>query len=163
MSNENKTTFFSYVTSHKTVEWATPQDFYDEQDAKYHFTLDVAASDENYKCEKYYTKEENALVQDWDEEGLRNDGCLGAIWCNPPYGPGLYDWVKKATECQSLVVMLLPVRTSTKWFQEFCLPLGEVEFIPRHLKFGISNHAAPFDSMLVIFNRSSKITRYNER
>jgi phage N-6-adenine-methyltransferase len=162
MSNSNKTPFFHFVTSHRTVEWSTPQDFFDEQDAKYHFTIDVAADDSNHKCVKYYTKEENALVQDWDEEARREDGSAGAIWCNPPYGPGLNHWVSKAHSCKSLVVMLLPVRTSTFWFQKICLPFGEIEFLPKHLKFGDFNHAAPFDSLLVIFNRPRELNKTAE-
>lgn len=46
-------------------EWETPQDLFDKLDAKYHFTLDVAASAENAKCEKYYDKSDNGLVQKW--------------------------------------------------------------------------------------------------
>ena len=59
------------------VEWSTPQDFYDNLNSEFHFTLDPCATDENHKCEKYYTKEVNGLLQDWYGE---------TVFCNPPYG-----------------------------------------------------------------------------
>lgn len=40
--------------SSKTDQWATPQYFFDELDAEFHFTLDAAADESNYKCERYY-------------------------------------------------------------------------------------------------------------
>ena len=69
------------------VEWSTPQDFYDNLNSEFHFTLDTCATDENHKCEKYYTKEVNGLLQDWSGE---------TVFCNPPYGRKVTgEWVKK--------------------------------------------------------------------
>ena len=45
-----------------TPEWGTPQAFFDELDKEFHFDLDVAASDDNHKCDKYYTKETDGLA-----------------------------------------------------------------------------------------------------
>ena len=45
--------------------WETPQKFFDELNEEFHFTLDACATPENAKCEKYFTEEDNALVQDW--------------------------------------------------------------------------------------------------
>ena len=36
--------------SSKTNLWATPQEFFDELDAEFHFTLDPCATPENAKC-----------------------------------------------------------------------------------------------------------------
>lgn len=44
--------------------WETPQSLFDELNEKYHFTLDAAASDENHKCSRYFTKEDNGLLMD---------------------------------------------------------------------------------------------------
>lgn len=72
---------------------------------------------------------------------------------NPPYGKEIGKWVKKAYE-ESLkgtkVVCLLPARTDTKWFHEYCLK-GKIEFIKGRLKFGKSKNSAPFPSMVVVF------------
>ena len=74
--------------SSKTPEWATPQDLFDSLNAKYHFDLDPASTDENAKCEKHFTKAEDGLTQNWGgtvyfvtrlmEKPLQN-GCKRAL------------------------------------------------------------------------------------
>lgn len=132
----------AYIQQSMTVDWSTPQDLFDELDAGYHFTVDVAASAENAKCSKYYDKEKDGLLQDWDGE---------MVWCNPPYGREIADWVKKAAESHANVVMLLPARTDTRWFHDYIYNKASVQFIKGRLKFGGSKDNAPFPSMLVIF------------
>ena len=51
--------------SSNSDEWATPQSFYEQLDAEFNFNLDVAASDENHKCDRYFTQEDNGLTQNW--------------------------------------------------------------------------------------------------
>lgn len=46
-------------------DWATPQEFFDELNKEFSFDLDPCASKENSKCENYFTKEQNGLLQDW--------------------------------------------------------------------------------------------------
>jgi len=75
--------------SSKTNEWATPQNFYDQLDKEFHFTLDVAATPNNAKCLRYFTQSDNGLSQSWNNE---------AVFCNPPYGREIGKWVKKASE-----------------------------------------------------------------
>lgn len=125
----------------KTVEWQTPQDLFERLDAKYRFDLDVCATAENAKCDRFYTREDDGLAQPWD----------GRCWCNPPYGREIAKWVKKAVESKTLVVMLLPARTDTRWFHEYCLPYGKIEFIKGRLRFGGAKENAPFASMIVVF------------
>lgn len=57
--------------------WETPQKLFDELDAEFHFTLDAAASDENHKCARYFTQNDDGLRQNWEGE---------TVFCNPPYG-----------------------------------------------------------------------------
>src|SRR6266545_2303465 len=40
--------------SSATDEWETPQSFFDECDAEYHFTLDPCCTHQNAKCAKHY-------------------------------------------------------------------------------------------------------------
>lgn len=75
--------------SSKNDDWATPQSFFDQLDAEFHFTLDPCASSENAKCRKFYTQHEDGLAQDWGGE---------VVFCNPPYGRKIADWVKKCCE-----------------------------------------------------------------
>ena len=131
--------------SSQTSEWETPQSLFDALNAIHHFTLDPCATSENAKCQRYYTKEDDGLIQNW--EGA-------SVFCNPPYGREIGAWVKKAyDEAQkprTKVVMLIPARTDTAWFHDYCVK-GKVEFLRGRLKFGGSKNSAPFPSMIVIF------------
>lgn len=51
--------------SSKTDQWATPDDFFKELDQEFHFNLDPCADEQNHKCKKYFTKEDNGLSKDW--------------------------------------------------------------------------------------------------
>ena len=132
--------------SSASEEWATPQAVYDKLNEEFHFTLDPCATKQNAKCATFFTKQQNGLLQNW--EGHR-------VFCNPPYGKIIYQWVKKAFEesrkPNTKVVMLLPSRTDIMWFHEFIYKKAQVRFIKGRLKFGNSNNSAPFPSMIVIF------------
>lgn len=57
-------------------EWGTPQELFNRLNKEFNFTFDICASKENAKCHKYYTKEEDALKQEWggrymDEPSVR--------------------------------------------------------------------------------------------
>ena len=55
----------SACLSSKSVEWATPKEFFNKLDDEFHFNLDPCSTHENAKCEKHYTIEEDGLSQDW--------------------------------------------------------------------------------------------------
>lgn len=133
--------------SSKTSEWETPQDLFDALDAEFHFTLDPCATPQNTKCKKYFTKAEDGLKQDWQGE---------VVFCNPPYGRAIRDWVKKCYEesrkPNTTVVMLIPARTDTSYFHDYIYKKArEIRFIRGRLKFGRAKHPAPFPSMVVVF------------
>ena len=132
--------------SSATDNWSTPQDFFDKLNDEFHFTLDVCADENNHKCEHYYTKEIDGLSRPW----------IGRVWCNPPYGRKIGEWVRRAlfvSVAGNTVVMLLPARTDTKWFHDYIYKRDNVEirFIKGRLKFGGCKNSAPFPSMIVIF------------
>jgi phage N-6-adenine-methyltransferase len=129
--------------SSKTDMWATPQAFFDKYNEIYKFDIDVCAIAENAKCQKYFTPEENGLSQEW----------TGNCWMNPPYGREIKKWVKKAYESSldgATVVCLLPARTDTAWWHDYCIN-GKIEFIRGRLKFGNAKTSAPFPSAVVTF------------
>jgi site-specific DNA-methyltransferase (adenine-specific) len=132
--------------SSKKEDWETPQDLFDELDKEFHFTVDVASSNDNYKVKKHYTKKEDGLLQNWDNE---------VVWCNPPYGRQIGQWVHKAFYSRANTVMLLPARTDTKWFHEYIYKKNfvKIRFLKGRLKFGNSKNSAPFPSMIVIFEQ----------
>lgn len=124
-----------------TDQWSTPQDFFDKLNDEFHFDLDVCADDTNHKCDRYYTKEQDGLTQEW----------TGFVWCNPPYGREIDKWVKAVSVYPGGGVMLLPARTDTRWFHDYIYNKAEIRFIKGRLKFGGSKNSAPFPSMVVIF------------
>lgn len=134
--------------SSATDNWATPPDFFDRMNRKYGpFEIDVCASPENAKCERYYTNETDGLKQEWK----------GVCWMNPPYGRAIVDWMRKAFESAKIggatVVCLVPARTDTAWWHDFAIK-GEITFIRGRLKFGGSKWNAPFPSAVVVFEPS---------
>lgn len=140
------------LLSSKNMNWCTPQDFFDELDAEFHFVLDAAATDKSAKCKIYFTPETDGLSRDWH--------CKGAVFCNPPYGREIGKWVKKAYRESRMwggcIVLLIPARTDTAYFHDYILNKAEIRFLRGRLKFtnedGVAGDAAPFPSMLVIYN-----------
>ena len=53
------------IFSSKSDEWATPQGVFDSLDAEFHFNLDPCATEDNAKCDLFYTKEQNGLEKSW--------------------------------------------------------------------------------------------------
>lgn len=140
------------IFSHKTDSWATPEWLFQKLNKIYNFTLDPAADHFNRKCAKYFTLDEDGLKQDWKGE---------TVFINPPYSK-IYDWVKKAhTEAltnKTKSVAILPARTDTRWFHEYCLDgavVSEIIFIKGRLKFGEGKNSAPFPSMIVVFDQGN--------
>jgi len=131
----------------QTVEWATPQAFFDHLHAEFGSTLDVAAQHGNAKCARYFTPVENGLAQRWE----------GVCWLNPPYGKTIGDWIRKAYESSqsgATVVCLVPARTDTRWWHQYASQ-GEIRFVPRRLTFGGAANPAPFPNAVVIFRPSA--------
>ena len=120
-----------------------------EQEMGERFDFDVAASHENAVVPAYYNIEDNGLKQFWP----------GRVWCNPPYN-AIMAWVQKAAmEARmgwcDVVWMLLPARTSTRWWARVMEEAAEIRLIKGRLNFGgphsiDGNKAtAPFPSALV--------------
>jgi hypothetical protein len=123
------------VFSSKSDHWATPPDFYATLNEEFGFTFDPCP-----------------LMS--DEDGVKVKWA-GRVFCNPPYSAigrflskGL--WHLSQRDCE-LVVYLIPARTDTAWFHDYCYGKAEIRFIKGRLKFGGSRNGAPFPSMLVIF------------
>ena len=129
----------------RSDEWATPQSVYEPLDSEFHFTLDPCATEDNHKCEAYYTIDDNGLLQNWGGQ---------TVFCNPPYSR-IGEWVEKAyresRKDNTIVVLLIPSRTDTKYFHNFIYQRAEIRFVRGRIKFGDSKNSAPFPSMVVIF------------
>ena len=133
--------------------WTTPRDFFDKLNKEFNFGLDAAAlvsstlvPDNWYGPDHPEQLRRDAFAKDWAEESS------GAIWLNPPYGRTIKDWMRKA-KLESLrgatVVCLVPARTDTNWWWDYCIDY-EVRFIKGRLKFGNQKNSAPFPSAVVV-------------
>lgn len=135
--------------SKKSDEWTTPQWLFDELNKEFNFTLDVAAIAENSKCGQSFLTD--ALNTSWSCPIAGPHIC----WLNPPYSM-CSEFIKKAyeeSEKGNTIVALVPARTDTKWFHNYCYNKENVEirFLKGRLKFGDSKNSAPFPSVLIIF------------
>ena len=133
-----------YISPIRTTDCLeTPDEFFNNLDTEFHFTLDVAASAENAKCPNYLTAEIDALDVPW----------TGICWMNPPYSQ-CGKWMKKAYNESRLhgttVVCLVPSATDTKWWHKYAVK-GEIRFIKGRLRFKGTTSSAPFPSAVVIF------------
>lgn len=136
-----------WMLSSHTDLWYTPQDIFDTLNSEFKFDLDPCATDDNHKCEKYFTRKDNWLTQnrDWHR-----------TFMNPPYWREIVKRVEKAKSQQGgCVVCLLPARTDTRRFHDHIYWKAEIRFIRGRLKFGWSKNSAPFPSMIVIFDSHS--------
>ena len=137
--------------SSKSNDWATPQDFYNQLDAEFGFTLDPCASQASAKCSSFYTADDDGLSKNWEGQ---------TVFMNPPYGRKIGNWIQKAYEegekSNTRVVALIPARTDTKYWHNYCMKATEIRFVKGRLKFGHGNtkNSAPFPSAVVIFSGS---------
>jgi phage N-6-adenine-methyltransferase len=127
-------------------DWETPQELFDLLNDEFHFTVDVCATKETAKCDRYYTPQDSALKIPWIGE---------VCWMNPPYGRQIGHWVAKAghegARYNTMVVALLPARTDTQWWWNHCATADEIRFLKGRLKFGGHENSAPFPSAIVVF------------
>ena len=112
----------------------------------------TAASHENAKCARYFTRDDDGLRQEW----------IGRVFMNPPYGRVIGAWMRKAWESSQttaeLVVCLVPARTDTAWWHDYAVR-GEIEFLRGRLRFGDMRASAPFPSAIVVFRNAQAVTK----
>jgi len=134
------------LISSKTNEWATPQDFFDELNNEFGFTLDPCSTDENCKCLKHYTLDNDGLTKDWSND---------VVFVNPPFGGNTADWIRKAlleSKNGSLVVCLIVSSTDRSYWHDYIFPYAaQIRFVRGRLKFNQSPTTAPFASAVVVF------------
>jgi phage N-6-adenine-methyltransferase len=128
------------------MDWATPPDLYSRIESRYGpLTLDVCATAENTKCERYFSPDVDGLSQPWAPY---------RCWMNPPYGRAIGRWAAKAQDesrMGALVVCLLPARTDTRWWHEHVMRSSQIVLIRGRVRFVGAASSAPFPSAVVVF------------
>lgn len=149
-----------YYQSSNRQDWETPDELYDNLNSLFHFNLDAAASDNNFKCDHYFTKENSALNNSWG----------GRVWCNPPYSkdkndPGsvgvreflikaLYEW-NQNPDCE-FICFLVSAATDASWFQTFVFDAPVLVFLKGRLKFKGAKNSQTKGSALAIWGQVKK-------
>jgi len=114
-------------------DWRTPKAFYQALNAEFNFDYDPCPPEADF----------DGLTLEW---GRCN-------FVNPPFDK-IAQWIKKGYEEWKLgqtVVFLIPARTDTKWWHDYCMEATEIRFIKGRLHYDDSKHPAPFPSCIVIF------------
>ncbi len=92
---------------------------------------------------------ENGLLIEWKDRS----------YVNPPYSKPK-PWVKKAIEERDkgrMIVMLLPVDTSTEWFRMLVEAKAHITFPNERLRFNGSKTPARWACMIVILNKLKEL------
>jgi len=121
----------------------TPQWLFDALDKEFGFTLDPCSDGTNAKCSRFFTEDDNGLLQDWGTE---------TVFVNPPYSD-CESWMLKAYKAAqngATCVCLVPSRTDTNWWHRYAMK-GEIRFLRGRLKFGDADGLAPFASVVCVF------------
>lgn len=131
------------------------------------FNIDAFASDNNHLCCKYFTVEDDGIMQKWH----------GNVWCNPPYSRGWPDEViakanlevniAKRAQC---VYVLLNTAVDTAWFHNAYTLASEIHLFRGRIRFELppeySNPDSPrYTNALIIFKQGVKpkgITCYRD-
>lgn len=138
--------------------WTTPAWLFDLMDREFNFTFDLAADDDNHLCQNYYTEKDNSLIKDWSNK---------ISWLNPPYGGSrdnsLKIWVKKAFDesrkTNTEVTLLIPARTNTNWWHEYCMKADIIIFLKGRPKFGDATHGLPQPLAILHFSNGKHGTK----
>ena len=126
--------FNEALISSKSDHWSTPPDLKEELYREFRLDFDP--------CPLMST--EDGRKMKW----------RGRVFCNPPYSR-ILEFLKKGLfhlangDCE-ILVYLIPARTDTAWFHDYCTK-GDIRFLRGRLKFGSSKNSAPFPSMVVVF------------
>lgn len=120
--------------SSQRLDWKTPKAVYQILDAEFSFDHDP--------CPPNFTVD--GLTSEWGKSN----------YVNPPYGKELPKFIGKGySEWQKgkTVVFLIPSRTDTRYWHNYCMKATEIRFIKGRLKFDEFANLAPFPSAIVIF------------
>ena len=119
--------------SSERQNWKTPKAFYQALDAEFRFDFDPCPPNPNF----------DGLNVEWG----------GVNYVNPPY-KHCAKWIEKGFEefkKGKICVFLIPSRTDTKYWHEYCMKAKEIRFIKGRLNFDGHKNSAPFPSAIVIF------------
>ena len=114
-------------------DWRTPKAFYQALNAEFNFDHDPCPPKAGF----------DGLARAWGKVNF----------INPPFDR-IAKWVEKAYQEHlggAICVLLIPSRTDTRWWHDFCMKASEIRFIKGRLCYDDIGKPAPFPSCVVIF------------
>ena len=127
-------------------EKSTPKALFDKINEAFHFSLDVCASEENKKCDKFYSLADDGLSQSWAGH---------TCWMNPPYSRGeMTKWLTKARDEVSngvTTVALVMGDTSCDWYHSAQKDVAAFCFLKGRLAFNGVKTGARFPNHILLF------------
>ena len=120
------------------MDWRTPDSLFLKLNKEFYFDCDPCPANPTF----------DGLNIPWGKSNF----------VNPPYGRELPKWIKKCYEEYKkgkTVVFLIPSRTDTRWWHDYCMKATEIRFIKGRLKFQGAKNSAPFPSVIVIFKMNN--------
>ena len=121
-----------------------------------YFDLDPASShfaNETVRADRYYTKEEDGLIQRWH----------GRVWLNPPYSRGLIDRfvIKLLTSDLEASLVLVNSATETGWAQNLIKGATWVFFFNHRIHFllppGVNNSDQPRYPQMLVYRGPERV------
>lgn len=129
--------------------YRTPKEFIRAIERRFgRITFDLAASETNTVCKRYYGKKKDSLKKAWPTKGN--------LWLNPPFG-WLRPWIKKCAEhaptmkTGSRILVLVPASIGSIWFDKYVIDKADVEGLRPRLTFVGIQWPYPKDLALLIF------------
>lgn len=108
--------------------------------------FDLACDIGTRKAGRYFTEQDNALIQDWH----LLDGWL---WLNPPFSD-IGTWAKKCAEESQYgakILFLVPASTGSGWYWNYVKPYAHVLHLRQRLTFMGATDGYPKDMVLCVY------------
>lgn len=137
-------------------DYQTPDDFMRAVVRRWGpISIDLAAHARNTQCERFFSKADNTLVQDWAAiEGTR--------WLNPEFND-IDPYAAKCSRTSTAngkILFLTPASVSTNWFWDHVVGKARVYCLQPRLTF--VGHTNPFrsDLILSVFGEAPALVRW---
>lgn len=122
-------------------DWGTPPEFLAAVEARFGvIDFDLAASHQNSVADRFFSEQENSLVQDWTLPHV------GIAWCNPPFAD-IRPWAAKCESVRNLprwTLLLVPASMGSLWWRDHVIGKCQADGIPR-IKFVGASEMYPKD------------------
>jgi phage N-6-adenine-methyltransferase len=163
--------------SSENKKWETPDAFFGAMDALFHFDLDTCSTAETAKVKKFISPEQDTFTTEWEgkscwmnpeygdsespcKANCEKKKCVKRGHHISEYVPGIKDFLIRAIgQAKAVkgrtVVVLLPARVDTEWFQHVFQNAELILFLRGRLTFkaGNSTDPAPFPSAIAVFGK----------